>query len=464
MTITNRQLSILAVTTAVLLLATVLLYGIERKPTVEAQKGAILVQGLDLEKVARIRVAKKDQVVTLEKKDAGYSIAERKGYPASAKKVNDLLIDILGIRIADKVTASAANHADLGVAKGGEEATSIEFADKDGKPLVDVFIGKSTAHGGGNYVRTARLDTVYASEKSLWPSTSVTSYIDTDVVDVKKDDVQECRVEVPGAAYAVVRNAEKKIVLSEIPKGKKPKEYEVESVFGALSGLSFSDVLISGDNDLTFDATYAASAKDHMSYTVRLAKKGEKHYAKFAARGASAQKHEEARRIGKDDPKEKLEEKDRVLTSVDKAKQFNEKHGPWVYELSSWKADTMRKPLKDLLEDEAKEPEEIAARHILVAYKGSERADAKIARTKEEARKRAEELLAKVKEAGADFAEIAKRESDEPGAKEKGGDLGTFKKGVMHKNFEEAAWKLKVDELSGVVESPFGFHIIKRTK
>ena len=72
-------------------------------------------------------------------------------------------------------------------------------------------------------------------------------------------------------------------------------------------------------------------------------------------------------------------------------------------------------------------------------------------------------MLKKAKAKDADFAALAKEYSDGP-SKDKGGDLGTFKKGAMHKNFEEAAWKLKVDEISDIVETPFGFHVIKRTK
>jgi peptidyl-prolyl cis-trans isomerase D len=120
----------------------------------------------------------------------------------------------------------------------------------------------------------------------------------------------------------------------------------------------------------------------------------------------------------------------------------------------------MRHPLSDLVEDIP--TDEIAASHILISYQGAERSSA--TRTKEEARKLADEVLAKAQAPGADFAALAREYSDEPGAKERGGDLGAFKKGAMAKPFEDAAFQLKVGEISGVVETPFGFHIIKRTK
>ena len=109
--------------------------------------------------------------------------------------------------------------------------------------------------------------------------------------------------------------------------------------------------------------------------------------------------------------------------------------------------------------------EQIGAQHLLVMYKGGMRAPANVTRTKEEAKTRAEEALAKIKK-GADFNAVVKEYSDEPGAAMRNppGDLGMFGKGRMVPQFESAAFALKPGEVSGVVESPFGFHVIKRTK
>jgi len=106
-------------------------------------------------------------------------------------------------------------------------------------------------------------------------------------------------------------------------------------------------------------------------------------------------------------------------------------------------------------EDKFTEPEQVRARHILVKVAADAGADAKAA-----ARKQAEELLAKVK-AGADFAALAKETSQDPGSGAKGGDLGLFPRGRMTPAFEEAAFALQAGGVSDVVETPFGFHVIK---
>ena len=109
--------------------------------------------------------------------------------------------------------------------------------------------------------------------------------------------------------------------------------------------------------------------------------------------------------------------------------------------------------------------ETIEAQHLLVMHKDGMRAPPGITRTKEEAKKRAEEALDKLKK-GTPFDALVKEYTDEPGAKDKNppGNLGSFGKGRMVPAFETAAFALKPGETSGVVESPFGYHIIKRTK
>ena len=105
-------------------------------------------------------------------------------------------------------------------------------------------------------------------------------------------------------------------------------------------------------------------------------------------------------------------------------------------------------------------PAQIGARHLLVMYRGSERAPASITRTKEEALVRATEALRRAR-AGEDWVALVREYTDEAGAPE-GGDLGVFGHGAMVPAFERAAFSLDIGGVSEVVESPFGYHVIQR--
>jgi peptidyl-prolyl cis-trans isomerase C len=105
--------------------------------------------------------------------------------------------------------------------------------------------------------------------------------------------------------------------------------------------------------------------------------------------------------------------------------------------------------------DEFKTPEMVRARHILVKVIPSATEE-----DKKKAKEKAEEILGKIKN-GEDFIKLATDLSDDPGSKIKGGDLGFFSRGKMVKPFEDAAFSLKPGEVSGIVETQFGFHIIK---
>lgn len=108
--------------------------------------------------------------------------------------------------------------------------------------------------------------------------------------------------------------------------------------------------------------------------------------------------------------------------------------------------------------------EMFAAKHLLVMYKGGRRAPESITRTKEEAKARATEAQKKAKEGKIKFEDLVKEYSDEPRAGERGGDLGSFPKGSMVPEFQAGLEKIKVGEISDIVESPFGYHVILRTQ
>ncbi len=124
------------------------------------------------------------------------------------------------------------------------------------------------------------------------------------------------------------------------------------------------------------------------------------------------------------------------------------------------KIDVNEAEAKEYYEQNKKQsetPEQVKASHILIKTDRSASDE-----DKQKARAKAEDLLKQVKDGG-DFAALAKEHSDCPSSS-KGGDLGLFKRGQMVKAFEDAAFALEPGQVSDVVETQFGYHIIKVTE
>jgi peptidyl-prolyl cis-trans isomerase C len=117
--------------------------------------------------------------------------------------------------------------------------------------------------------------------------------------------------------------------------------------------------------------------------------------------------------------------------------------------------------LKKVFDANKGQYEQVKARHILIAFKGSPAAQqGKAELTEEQAKAKAEELRNQIV-GGAKFEELAQKESDDVGSGAQGGELGEFARGQMVPEFEKAAFEAKVGDVTPVVRTQFGYHIIK---
>ncbi len=110
----------------------------------------------------------------------------------------------------------------------------------------------------------------------------------------------------------------------------------------------------------------------------------------------------------------------------------------------------------------ASQPKIISARHLLVTYAGSA-GDSGATRSREEAQQRAQKALLEVR-GGKPFEDVVREYTEEPGGAERGGLLDPFPRDRVVEPFADAAFALKVNQVSEVVETKFGFHVIKRVE
>ena len=179
-----------------------------------------------------------------------------------------------------------------------------------------------------------------------------------------------------------------------------------------------------------------------------------------------AERDSEIARINSSNANKQREFNEKVAKAQKRVNELNENLAEWYYVISNDVFKKIRLERNEFVKtkDENSEmPEEIKASHVLISFKGADRADANITRSKNEAKAEAERIRGLIVNQKKDFAEMARAHSDGP-SKSKGGDLGKFKFEFMAVEFSEAAFALDVGSVSEVVETGFGFHIIKRTE
>ena len=350
---TNKKLAILALVAVAMSVATTLLYSRNERSLAGEHAVTSLIQGLDPDKVFSIEIKKGSETVLLKRKDKAFLVASKDDYPASNKRINELLIRSLDIRCGEMTTDAEANHEALGVADTSPNAIVLTFKDKDDKILVGYVLGNTMDSGPGAYVRLMGRLAVYSTQGPLRVDTAQTDYMDKEIVAAKKDEVRRVDIALADGSYAIARDKDGRIVLQNIPEGKQPKKSEPERVFDALSRVDLVDVEKAGATALDFDATYTSTLKSGLKYVIKLATMDNTHYATFSAVPPSPDVVKKAQTMirGEKETDEQLKEREAVLLALGIAKEFSEQHASWVYKISEWKAKALRKPLSELIED-----------------------------------------------------------------------------------------------------------------
>jgi len=351
----DKKLTVLGIVAVFMVIWAVVQSRVSNRPKTDMDKPAYLLWGLDPAGIDSIVVGTGEDAVTLKRQQGRFVVANKDNYPAKASEINNLITKSLEIQTSEFVTDNAANHEDLGLTE--EKAnTLVKFFKPDSSLLTGVVGGKSKELGQGTYVRLASSDAVYVTPSMPWLGGTAMSYIEQELVSVKREDIVSVTVSTAGGEYTLKTTDDGKgVMLENVPAGKKYKSSDGDSVFTALTSLRCDDVAKSS-GDLTFDKQYICRLKDSTVYTLKIAQKDDKTYAVCEAEFTD----KTPVMIGtKAEPEEELKKKEAKLLAQENAIVFTKKHQGWVYEIAEWKAKNLIKELSDLIEDEEKPKEEV---------------------------------------------------------------------------------------------------------
>ncbi len=314
-----------------------------------------LIEGLDIDRIEGLRITSKDtaEPILLERKESGFVVRNKQGYPAQIQKVNSLISDCVDIRISSDalITSNPENHAELGVT--AETARyGIEFLDGDQTVIVGLFISetKTQEDASFSHVRLAGENDVYRLRETPYLSIRPMDYIPAQVVEVDRETIERVTVTDPNQASFTLLSPEtgSEIVLESMPPGKQFKGSNHRTLFGALTYFRADDVLAASDvPSLDFTYTYVCQLRNHLVYTVRLAEKDQMWYARLSARYTGPEP-EVQKQV---ESEEQLRQREALFLAKEAAETFVHKHSGWIYQIPAFKADEMTRPLSELLEE-----------------------------------------------------------------------------------------------------------------
>jgi hypothetical protein len=310
-----------------------------------------LVGGVDVDQVAKIIICgdKNKTKTSIIRSENRFVLAEKENYPASARKVNELIGNCLDIRTAELQTESADFHKDLGVTED-TAASSVTLLGADGKTIVGILVSKP-AEKGSTYVRLASENKVYLSLNAPSFSASPMDYVDKNLLEADSKKITEVSVTDPNGATYALKSADQgaTITLDNMPAGKQFKGTDYRTVFTAITNLTIEDVTAASKvADLKFDWKYVCKLSDSTVYTLGLGKKANKTYLTVSAEFTDTAPV--VKEQGQES-QEQLKAKEAKLLARDAAVRFGKKTSGWVYIIPEYSASNLMKDVRTLIED-----------------------------------------------------------------------------------------------------------------
>lgn len=276
-----------------------------QRPQNAATLGQPLLKDLKAAEIARIRIVAPKSALTLERKEDGWVIAEREGFPADLTKVREFVIKMVGLKVAQSEPVGEKDRSRLNL--DSSAATQLEFAGADGKPLAKLLLGKKIfraepenpekAPGDGRFVLSPADDkTVYMVSDPLAQATTRTSeWIDKRSFQIEKVKTLEVRY-AGGEAWRLERAGENAPwKLAGLKPGEQVDSSRANAATYSLGLLDLADV---APKDASPEATgldkpvrLNATTFGGLSYAVRVGKlEGENYYVKLESGGADKDK------------------------------------------------------------------------------------------------------------------------------------------------------------------------------
>jgi len=380
----KNRLIIFALVAAVLIIAAALAVKKEDSSVSNSEAGKLLFPDLKahVNDITQIELAQGDKVFHVVLSDKGWQIKEKHDYAADVSKIKQVVLSISDLTTIEPKTKKADRYAVLGVSdvKANSSSSQIRLLNKEGKELAGLIVGKqeSTSLSGKGidsvFVRRIGDPQSWLARGEVHLDAKASQWLVTKLFDIGHKRIQKVVLTSPENKSVTIEKNDRTaqdFTLLAIPKNKTiESSSEINAIADAISNIVIRDVDSQSDEKApsfekdVYHATFIAF--DGLQLDVDTVKLHGKHFAKFSAKFVPALRKEEPNEDkAKQDTKEKgsatpasphgTPPKPAALQSADatikEAQDLNAKFNGWIFEISSTKADSMRKTMADLVKD-----------------------------------------------------------------------------------------------------------------
>jgi hypothetical protein len=475
-----KNFKLLAVVVILAIVALLLQQGKKPAGSTDPLVGQNLISALEIDQVRELSLKTAQSQLELKMVQDKWRLMNLHQFQADANKIEELFQRLNSAKLIEMVSKNPQRHASMGVASSADAISDDEarliLKNASGQNIKDVFLGKGRqaknvdgSQGWGNdgqYCRFADNDAVYLLSTFLWLEKNQKNWLGKQLLQIAADKIQKLAWSYPEQEkeeFEIARAvASEGMVLNKLSEDQQTKKTVADAAMRVFENLAFDDFIATDSPEL-----HPAFA-DHLSLWLecfdgfKVSMRLSSGPVELPGLGKMSLLWLTAEYAGADAS---------LRATADEIASYSHK---FVFALREHKLKPVLIKSGNLIEAKPKpvdqnasataevsDLQKVSASHILVAYKGAERSKAE--RSEDDAKKLVEELLAKIKK-GESFEKLAEENSDCPSGKAQKGSLGEFGRGVMAKEFENSAFSLKVGEISGVVKTAFGYHIIRRDK
>ena len=326
------RLKTLSLLTGGLFVLSLLVFVNETKRGTDLLQGSDYIKGLDVGKIQKmvlhVKEDQQDKTIVLLREGRMFVLENHKSYPAASDKVNDLIYKIASIEVKEKV-AEGVSEEDLSKYELDEKSRKylIEIFDNDGNKTVAFRVGKEHK-GKGNFLYREGRGEVYLSRSRVWVNSSYKDFINTMLVDIKQEEIEQIRLK--GKREIILAKRDEGFVV-EGPRSKQFKQEKVKEYAKGLSSLRFEDFYPHSEasvRSLSFDREVKVQLKNKLVYKMNLAKKDQDYFVKLNALVNEIPKQVVVR---KEDGKERMQDIERMIEAQGDARRINRERGSWVY-------------------------------------------------------------------------------------------------------------------------------------